>query len=403
MVLFAHLADLHIGGWRDEKLKSLGLEAFELAVTKLLEVRPDFVVIAGDIFNTALPSIDAVRHATVQLSRLREARIPVYFIAGSHDYSASGKSMLHVLEGAGLAIDVQRAHYTEAGLIRLEFTTDARTGVKLAGLPGKKGALESQYYDVLDRDAAAAESGTKVFLFHMLLDEFRRAKDEHVPATPSSVLPHGFSYYAGGHPHLVDHKRFDSGTIAYPGPLFPNNFEELEELGSGGFYLVDLDSGALDWQRVLTRPVVRIRPKPFSGSPADLEETLMREIRGELAGSIVLLRVEGELTGPISEVDWARVQRRAFERGAYAFAKNTYKLSSKAYERTEVIHSSQREIESEMTAEFAEKTPAPQRLGDRAYERLFSTLHTAKQEGETNADFERRVLSEFSAEFGIDL
>lgn len=403
MTRFAHLADLHLGGWRDEKLKALGLEAFELAVTELVKERPAFVVIAGDLFNTALPSIDAVKHATVQLSRLRDAGIPVYFIAGSHDYSASGRSMLDVLEGAGLAVNVQRARYTDAGRIRLEFTTDEGTGVKLAGLPGKKGALESQYYDALDREAAARESGMKIFLFHMLLTEFRRANDEHVPATPSSVLPRGFSYYAGGHPHLVDHKRFGSGTIAYPGPLFPNNFEELEELGSGGFYFVELESGTLDWRRVLTRQVKRFSIEDFTGSPSELEERLVREIKGELPGAIVLLRVSGELSGPVSEVDWARVQRRSFERGAYAFAKNTYQLVSKAYERTQVAPVSQQAIESEMTAEFAERTPAPRALGERAYERLFAALHASKQEGETNADFERRVLDEFSAEFGFDL
>jgi len=232
MVRFAHLADLHLGGWRDEKLKALGLEAFTKAIDMIVEEAPDFIVIAGDLFNTALPSIEAVKHASVQLSRLRMAAIPVYFIAGSHDYSVSGKSMLDVLEGAGLARNVQKAHYSDGGRIVLEYTLDEKSGVKLAGLPGKKGALESQYYEVLDREAAAEESGTKIFLFHMLLSEFKRATDDLIPSSPTAVLPPGFSYYAGGHPHLVDHKRFGDGIVAYPGPLFPNNFEELEELGS---------------------------------------------------------------------------------------------------------------------------------------------------------------------------
>lgn len=401
MVRFAHLADLHLGGWRDEKLKALGLEAFTIAIEKILSERPDFVLIAGDLFNTALPSIDAVKHASIELSKLRTAGIPMYFIAGSHDFSSSGKSMLDVLEGAGLGVNVQKATYTSEGHIKLEYTVDERTGVKLAGLPGKKGALESQYYDILDREAAANEPGTKIFLFHMLLAEFRRAKDDKVPATPTSALPKGFAYYAGGHPHLVDHKSFDSGIIAYPGPLFPNNFEELEELGSGGFYFVDLETRSVEWNRVLTRPVVRFDIS-FDGAPKDLEVELVDTIkRKECAGSIALLRVSGELSGPVSEIDWARVQKTAFDRGAYAFAKNTYKLDAKSYDRVEVASASRSEIESEMMAEFTEKAPSP--LGERAYERLFATLHTSKHEGETNADFERRVLSEFSAEFGIDL
>jgi DNA repair protein SbcD/Mre11 len=399
MVRFAHLADLHLGGWRDEKLKALGLEAFTKAIDMIVEEAPDFVVIAGDLFNTALPSIEAVKHASVQLSRLRMAAIPVYFIAGSHDYSVSGKSMLDVLEGAGLARNVQKAHYSDGGRIVLEYTLDEKSGVKLAGLPGKKGALESQYYEVLDREAAAEESGTKVFLFHMLLSEFKRATDDLIPSSPTAVLPPGFSYYAGGHPHLVDHKRFGDGIVAYPGPLFPNNFEELEELGSGGFYFVDLERGSLDWRRILTRPLVRIDVS-FDGEPAALQERILEELDRELAGSIVLVRASGELTGSVSQVDWPLIEKTALGKGAYAFAKNTYKLASRTYERVDVALSADR-VESDIITEFSEKTSVPEALGERAFERLFSVLATSKHEGETNADYEKRVRDEFEAEFDV--
>ena len=396
---FAHLADLHLGGWRDEKLKALGLEACTRAVDLIIEESPDFVVIAGDFFNTALPGIESVKHASVQLSRLRTAGVPVYLIAGSHDYSASGKSMLDVLEGAGLARNVQKARYARDGRIELEYTVDEKTGVKLAGLPGKKGALESQYYDLLERDAAAHEPGVKIFLFHMLLSEFKRAKDDQIPSSPSSVLPPGFAYYAGGHPHLVEHKRFGEGIVAYPGPLFPNNFEELEELGSGGFYFVDLGSGSVEWKRILTRPVVRIDVS-FDGDPSQLEERLVEEVDRELAGSIVLVRASGSLTGPVSEVDWSRIERRAFERGAYAFAKNTYKLAARTYERVDVAVSHEH-LESQIITEFSEKASASEALGENAFERLFSTLAKHKHEGETNADFEKRIRDDFEAEFGV--
>ena len=33
----------------------------------------------------------------------------------------------------------------------------------------------------------------------------------------------------------------DYGLIAYPGPLFPNNFAELEKLERGGFYIVEVE------------------------------------------------------------------------------------------------------------------------------------------------------------------
>jgi DNA repair exonuclease SbcCD nuclease subunit len=80
-----------------------------------------FVIIAGDFFNTAMPHIDVLKLATKELARLKDNNIPVYFISGSHDYSPSGRSMLHVLENANLMIDVQKARMEDDSLI-LEFT-----------------------------------------------------------------------------------------------------------------------------------------------------------------------------------------------------------------------------------------------------------------------------------------
>ena len=45
---FAHLADCHIGGWRDPKLKELGIRSFESAVKVCIEENVGFVLIAGD-------------------------------------------------------------------------------------------------------------------------------------------------------------------------------------------------------------------------------------------------------------------------------------------------------------------------------------------------------------------
>ena len=101
---FAHLADCHIGGWRDPKLRAANTNSFCMAIEKCLTEKVDFVLISGDLFNTAVPSIDSLRMTVEQLKRVKDAKIPVYFIAGSHDFSPSGKTMLDVLEHAGLAM-----------------------------------------------------------------------------------------------------------------------------------------------------------------------------------------------------------------------------------------------------------------------------------------------------------
>ena len=52
---------------------------------------------------------------------------------------------------------------------------------------------------------------------------------QNIITNPLSLLPKNFDYYAGGHVHIVDSTKIDGyGLIAYPGPLFPNSFSELE-------------------------------------------------------------------------------------------------------------------------------------------------------------------------------
>ena len=140
---FAHLSDCHIGGWREDTLRDVNLKSFEKAIEICIEQHIGFVIIAGDLFDTALPSIDILKSTAKILNKLKEFDIPVYVIPGSHDFSASGKTMLDVLENAGLIVNVMKF---EDG--KLQFTTD-RTGVKLTGMYGKKGGLETADYQTL--------------------------------------------------------------------------------------------------------------------------------------------------------------------------------------------------------------------------------------------------------------
>jgi DNA repair exonuclease SbcCD nuclease subunit len=102
---FAHLADCHVGSWREPKMRELNILAFSSSIDKIIRINSeetsdkkiDFVLISGDLFNTAIPSIDALKEVTEKLKLLHDAGITVYGIGGSHDYSAAGKSMLDVL------------------------------------------------------------------------------------------------------------------------------------------------------------------------------------------------------------------------------------------------------------------------------------------------------------------
>src|SRR3989338_3984488 len=103
---FAHLAYCHIGSWRDPKLKDISTIAFNKAIDKCIEEKVDFILIAGDLFNTSFPRIENLKTVVSTLKQLKDKNIPVYIIPGSHDYSPSGKTMLDVLENAGLFVNV---------------------------------------------------------------------------------------------------------------------------------------------------------------------------------------------------------------------------------------------------------------------------------------------------------
>ncbi len=142
---FVHLADVHIGAWRDPAMKELPLRAFEQAVALCLDREADFVLVAGDFFNTAVPPLDQVKRAVTQLQRLKEAAIPVYAIAGSHDYSPSGKTMLDVLEEAGLLVNVMKGTMIEKenkNELALRFTIDPKTKIRIVGILGRAGGLD---------------------------------------------------------------------------------------------------------------------------------------------------------------------------------------------------------------------------------------------------------------------
>ena len=55
---FAHFSDLHLGGWREPKLQQLNLETFKTAIETIIREKVDFVLMAGDLFDVALPPLD---------------------------------------------------------------------------------------------------------------------------------------------------------------------------------------------------------------------------------------------------------------------------------------------------------------------------------------------------------
>jgi len=71
---FAHLADCHLGGWRQPELQQLNLESFKKAISICLDEKVEFVLFAGDLFDSAYPSIEVLKETFSEFKRLKEAK-----------------------------------------------------------------------------------------------------------------------------------------------------------------------------------------------------------------------------------------------------------------------------------------------------------------------------------------
>ncbi len=400
---FAHMADVHLGAWRDPKMSSLVQEAFSEAVSTCLDEGVDFVVIAGDFLNTSLPSIDVVRDGVKELVRLKNSGIPTYVIPGSHDYSTSGKTMLNVLEEAGVVTKVNKMDRDYEDGLRLKFTEDPQTGAKLTGILGRRGALEKGYYEDLDREHLESEDGFKIFLFHSAIEELKPKRFEKVPGAPVSLLPKGFDYYAGGHVHMVEATDMDGyENIVYPGPLFPASFDELEELEHGGFYIYD--DGDIERKDVMLKSVYKLRVDAENKSAEEVELELEDEVeKQEFVDTIVLVRVEGQLSsGRVSDIDFSKVFEEMYEKGAYFVMKNTSKLTTEEFEEVKVEQGTPEEIERRAIEEHTGQVETSFSDEEKDMTRkVMKALGQEKDEGEKKYEYEERVQEEAKEVLGL--
>ena len=85
---FLHLADLHLGkSIYGVSLIDNGDQIFwaRRFLEKAAALKPDAVVIAGDVYDRSAPSGDAVMLLNYILTELEQMDIPVMLIAGNHD------------------------------------------------------------------------------------------------------------------------------------------------------------------------------------------------------------------------------------------------------------------------------------------------------------------------------
>lgn len=398
---FAHLADCHLGSWKQPELQKLSLKAFETAIEKCIKEKVDFVVIAGDLFEVAMPGIDILKETVSIIKKLKYAGIKCFLLAGSHDFSITGKTFLDVLEQADLFKNVFIMNENEKNETKeLEIFYDKDLKIAITGLPGKKAGVEVNLFKNLRiKNFLNFDSYIKIFVFHTTLTESKPEEMKFVDSIDLDALPEGFDYYAGGHLHLVAKHKKGRAFVTYPGPLFPNNFEELEKLEYGRFFIVEINEEnketKINEEEIKLKEIVKIECNVNSLNPLSATEKILSEIeKYDVKDKIVLLKIFGTLaSGKTSDIDFEKIKEKLQD--SYCYLKNTSNLNTNDFKididtKGEDIET----IERNIITDYMKKEQSFKEFFPLIFQ-LSAILDTEKYEGETKEKYEARILGEF--------
>jgi len=391
---FAHLADCHLGSWRQPELQELNLNSFKLAIKTCIQEEVEFVLFAGDLFDSPFPAIEILKETFAEFRKLKEAEIKSYIIAGSHDYSVSGKTFLDVLEKAGFC---EICKFTEKeNEIILE--PIIHKSCYIYGYPGKKSGLEVQELNKIKINESYQEH-FRILMLHTTITEVKG--NLPIESIDLDKLPRA-DYYALGHIHIDFEKEVNNKPVIYGGPTFPNNFKELEEIKQGGFYIIDVAG-----YTKITKKEIKL--KEIESISIKLEDALtgtqkiLKELeKRDLKDKIVLLRVSGNLKkGKVSDIKFQEIQDYLEKTGIYCFLKNTSKLEAEKQEIKIKLQANEMEKVEEVLVERYEKEN-PSDLNELIFP-LMEVLNKEKQEGEKNIIFETRLFSDLSKVLKMEL
>jgi len=385
MVKFAHLADCHLGSWRQEELQRLNFQSFQKVIERCIQEEVDFILIAGDLFDAAYPPIEILKDSFAEFKKVHDAGIPVYLIAGSHDFSASGKTFLDVLEKAGFCKNVGNFEIQEG---KIKLIPHMHKDIAIYGYSGKKSGME-----VVDIKNIQDIDQTPPFIILMIHTTIKEVVgSQPMESVDKQKLPLA-NYYALGHVHQRFEDHIANSRYVYPGPTFPNNFQELSDLQYGSFQIVEVDGKDIKTKpiEIKLKEVVTIKLEITNGITAT-QEIISHIDKLALHDKIVLLKLKGTLTeGKTGDIRFNEIEDLMKKKEAYAFLRN---ISSIEPHKLVVTSSAEdyQERERRNSEEFLKKNP---HNFNKYHQQLIDTLSDRKKhEDEKTAIYEERLISE---------
>lgn len=385
---FAHFADCHLGSWRQQELQDLNFQSFQKAVEICIEENMDFILISGDLFDSAYPPIEILKETFAEFKKIKDANISVFLIAGSHDFSTSGKTFLDVLEKSGFCQNVENYEEQEDGKIKLKPTI--YNNIAIFGYSGKKSGME---IEDLKRVQFESIHSFTIFMLHTTLSDV--IGNIPMNSIDKSKLPLA-NYYAMGHIHQVFQKKEAKSYYIYPGPIFPNNFQELIDLKYGSFQVseIDVQGGIVTKNIKIPLKEVAYKELELDNSLTATEKIISEIDKLNLNNKIFLLKLKGTLIqGKTGDIRFNEIEEFVKKKQAHVFLRN---ISALKIQESEIELESRglenvENIEEKIIEEYTEKNPAD---FNKFLPQMMNALSIEKNEDEKSNIFENRLLDE---------
>lgn len=320
-----HISDLHLGYKQYQRQTSSGLnqrevdiaKAFRNAVDKIIEIRPDVILVAGDVFHSVRPTNPAIIHAWLQFSRLREM-LPdtdIVMVSGNHDNPRTREtgSILRLFTSLGIQVvegESKNLRFPDRNLNVLAVPYPSASNTKFEPDPGSK---------------------FNVVLIHDIVEGLLQYGDYGAGLSMKAVRPDLFDYVAFGHYHVyrpLAPNAFYSGSIEYTGTNIWGEVDEASgrlvngrKLKSKGFIEHNLETGEHLFHEIPGRTVVDLPELNAQGlTAAELSEKITEVVEsyeGGIDDQIVRLIVRDLPRHILRDIDHRKI--REFKRRAMHF------------------------------------------------------------------------------------
>lgn len=233
---FIHAADLHIespyrgisnmNSELGERLIKLGFKAFDNLVETCIKNKIDFLLIAGDSFDSANVSLSAQYRFIRGLQKLDEKNIPVYIVCGNHDpltswiQSINLPKNVHVFPGN----EVSKVDFQKGGEV-------------LAHIFGVSFEEKEENRPLAEQFKVEDHTIFSVGLLHGTFAGMEH-KNPYCPISMEQLQRSGMHYWGLGHIHKREIVNDHKPTVIYSGNLQGRHFNETGEKGA---YLVEVD------------------------------------------------------------------------------------------------------------------------------------------------------------------